>query len=961
MRLVLPAVILALFCPAASAQTFTDASNRFLSVPAGVSAVTVADLNGDGRTDVYTPGMLFHQQTDGTYRNVMESSKITVEGLGPLIMLPNDVSGNGLMDIVILNQAPGSRYFDNVNGYWYRLANGERNLSVQTLSIGGVWGDFDVDGRTDLFMGSADGQNQLYLRSLDHTFINVSQTKQTQSAPGCSMAVADFDRDLDLDVFIGSCGGMNSMLVYDTVRDRFNNFASNLRLQGFRTSRAAVWLDYDNDGWMDLFVLNQRQDIENGDNYLYRNQGGTAFEDRAAAAGVDGVLVDSRTRQRAAAADFDNDGWTDLFVTATDAPDRLFLNQGDGTFLDTGNSLLPYEPESTVFTAADVNNDGWIDILYGDPAGHHLFLNSGTNNWTKIGLRRQGGNPLGLGARVEVTTAAGTQTKQMVPGGGGLSQGVEPVIHFGLGQAEIIDQVVVTWQDGTRDVLTNVPVNQELTIAFGGFLNNPPAPFDLVSPPDAAFYDTTTSSITFNWAEAVDTDNLSYTLTIDGPGTRFTAPDLAGTQFLLDTEFLGRDQVYTWTVHAYDGFSGRPAIRTRSFTFGDPARAVGTLAEPALYPGNLPAMSAGSGEFIDVDGDLDLDLFVVGHVGSQPAGGVFRAVDQGVATTNAGEFIFKGLANSGMGVDGVLDARMSAGDLDGDGDVDVIVSGRRQDGTTRLTVYVNVDGSLNSGALAINARWGGPIQLRDVDGDGDGDVLISGSTRGTPPYEPTTLLYRNEGSAFTEWAEFPGAMFGAAEFVDADGDGDLDLALSGDTGHGLGHTAVYRNDGDTFARIDLPVPGLLYASADWGDFDQDGRPDLLLSGGTLSPDLMEGTTTLLRQVAPFQFEVVFSPLTRILAGRAVFGDYEGDGDLDILVSGSSTPLGERIGRVFRNQEGRYVAELDFQGALNGDLIIGDYNVDGDLDFLVLGIGPDGNPSVQFFINQQVAEPVPVRQ
>ncbi|NNE69544.1 MAG: VCBS repeat-containing protein [Rhodothermales bacterium] len=201
-------------------------------------------------------------------------------------------------------------------------------------------------------------------------------------------------------------------------------------------------------------------------------------------------------------------------------------------------------------------------------------------------------------------------------------------------------------------------------------------------------------------------------------------------------------------------------------------------------------------------------------------------------------------------------------------------------------------------------------------------------------------------------------MFGDAAWADADGDGDLDLALLGDTGAGLAHGAVYRNDGDSFQQLELAGAELIHASVDWGDYDSDGLPDLVITGGFISPGLMEGRSLLLKQLPGLVFQPQETALRDVMAGRAVFGDYEGDGDLDILLTGIDTVLGERIGRVLRNQDGGFVPELVFQGALNGHLAAGDYNLDGDLDFLVLGVGPDGAGSLLFFINQQVAEPVP---
>ncbi|MBO6575636.1 MAG: VCBS repeat-containing protein [Rhodothermales bacterium] len=963
MRLVF-GVALLILAHSANAQSFTEASELLLDKPTGLIRMTVADLDGDGRSDIYQAGTLYRQQPDGTFINVIGASGITAEGLAPLLALPGDPNVDGLPDIVILNQAPNSRYYENSTAYRYLLANGERNLNTRTLSIGGAWGDFDVDGRIDLFVGSADGAHELFLTSSGGQFTNVSQTKRTNSfGGGCGIAVNDIDNDLDLDVYVAACGSntRNSLLVYDHVRDRFNEGAQTFQVATTRFSHSAVFLDYDNDGWQDLFVVNARNDIENGSNQLFRNLGGNRFEDVSGTAGIEGTPT--ARRRHSAAADFNNDGWTDIMVTTDGGGHHVFMNQGDGTFVDVRREVFPVQPVLSRFIAADVNDDGWVDIMFGSPSGNRLFLNDGTNNWARIALRDSSPNRQGLGARVRVTAGGLTQTKVMVPGGGSVSQGQDALLHFGLGDAAQIDEIRVTWQDGVEDVLTGQPANQLLMIGRGGGLNPPPSRFLVNAPDDAAFFDTSRTAIDFSWEPATDADAVSYTLHIRAPGTTLRFPNLTSPSLSVDTDVLGKDQVYSWSVVAWDGFSARPSTNIRTFTFGDPARAVSTITAPALFNHSLAGMESGQARFFDLDGDLDLDLFLVGSTGQQPLGGVYRATDQGVTTTTGGaEFFFKSLANTGTGLEPVLDPRLTVGDFDSDGDTDAIVTGiHRDSGEPTLTLYFNFEGSMVSGGLGAAARWGGPLEIADIDGDGDSDLLISGSTTNAPPYAAATVILERVDDTFVELATLPGAMFGDADWFDADGDGDLDLALTGDADIGNPVTAVYRNDGDSFAEITLPVPGLMFSSAAWADYDNDGLGDLLISGGALTSELLVGTTVLLRQRAPWDFEIVSTPLNQLMGGRALWGDYEGDGDLDILISGATSVLGEQIGRVFRNQEGRFVAELDFQGALNGDLVAGDYNLDGDLDFMVFGLAPDGTPSLNFFINQQVAEPVPTQQ
>ena len=958
----LPALLL-LMIPfqGALGQTFTDVTARILSTPApsAPTALTVADLNGDGRTDIYHAGRLLLQTEEGTWVNSLLGSAIDVEGLAPLGALPGDANADGLTDLLLLDQSPGSRYYENTNTIRYRLVNGERTLNVRTLSTGGIWGDFDGDGRIDLFVASSDGQNRLYVSNADGSFNDVSDVKRTATGGGgCAMAAADWDNDLDLDVYLPACEGnpTNALLEYNPVSDRFTEGAAQRGIQSFRYSHSAVWLDYDNDGWQDLFVVNARFDIENGRSQLFRNLAGARFEE-VTTAGLEGS--NSAPRRGVAAADFDNDGWTDLFVTSEGGRPLLYRNQGDGTFEDIGLSVLPLLPETLAFTAADVDDNGWIDLLFGPPEGDVLIANDGENNWTRIALRAQGSNRRGMGARVTISAGGLQQTKQMLMGGGNIRHSADAKLHFGLGESSLIDQVQITWPDGSVDVLSNLEVNTELVISKGGSLTTPPSSFQLSEPVDAALFDTSATQIDFSWQASTGSSPVTYTASIWGPGTQLRFPGVTGTSIRLDPDLLAPNQIYTWSVYADDGLSVTPAVRSRVFTFGDDALAVATLTAPALYEFGLDKPSTGQAAFLDLDGDLDLDVFSVGSDGLLTMGGVYSSVDLGVVSTNGGEFVFKGLVNTGTSLEPVFEPRLGVGDLDGDGRPDAIVSGLHRDsGVPAITLYRNLTTGLSSITASVPARFGGPLTIADVDADGDGDLLVSGAEVGSPPYSPSTILYRNDGGTFSEWATFPGAMFGDAAWGDADGDGDLDLALIGDTGVGLPGGAVYRNDGDTFTKISVPGANLLFSSADWGDYNGDGLLDLVVTGGVVGPAILEGKTRLYRQEPGLVFIEEPSPLTGVLAGSAVFGDYENDGDLDVILTGVNTILGELQGGVFRNQEGRFVAELQFQGALAGRLAAGDYNGDGDLDFIVLGRGPDGAGSLLFFINQQVAEPVP---
>ena len=95
-----------------------------------------------------------------------------------------------------------------------------------------------------------------------------------------------------------------------------------------------------------------------------------------------------------------------------------------------------------------------------------------------------------------------------------------------------------------------------------------------------------------------------------------------------------------------------------------------------------------------------------------------------------------------------------------------------------------------------------------------------------------------------------------------------------------------------------------------------------------------------------------------MTGDAVWGDYEQDGDPDLFVAGSSTPLGLPVARLFRNENGQFAPELDLVGVSSASVAFGDYNGDGDLDLITIGRDEDGKIRISFLINQQIPELIP---
>lgn len=309
----------------------------------------------------------------------------------------------------------------------------------------------------------------------------------------------------------------------------------------------------------------------------------------------------------------------------------------------------------------------------------------------------------------------------------------------------------------------------------------------------------------------------------------------------------------------------------------------------------------------DLDNDGDLDIVMVGGYNKiylNDGSGVF---------TDAGFEIWGYFEN------------VDLGDYDNDGDLDILLSGidgtrvfRNNGNWTFLPIF------LTGGHSESTAKWG------DYDNDGYLDVLLTGDN--------TTSIYRNDGNGvFTDInAGFMGLEYGKAWWVDYDCDGLLDVLLTGDDMAGMTgyHTILYKNEGNgVFSDISSNLPDAYISLADWGDYDNDGDPDLLFTGYTSAP-----ITMLYRNDGNGVFIAISTGLVGVYMGGGQWGDFDNDGDLDIILSGCYTNYPwQSTTRVYRNDGGGVFTDISASlYGMRGKPVWGDYDNDGDLDILLSG-------------------------
>lgn len=328
-------------------------------------------------------------------------------------------------------------------------------------------------------------QDRLYRNNGDGSFQDVSSLLDYEKLLGAGFAGSflDFDDDGDLDVYVVNDEYANPIgnVLWRNDGPGCEGWcwsdASDPTGSGIVTSGMGLAVsDYDNDGDLDMYFSNMVRPMT-----LLRNEGG-AFTRAEDTAGV-GVHENGVTGWGAMFLDFDNDGWRDLFLAATTVKPRalepgalmdmlferqnyLYHNRGDGSFHDVTPAVWKERPRPTMGAAyADFDGDGWMDFIVSEwNEGFTLYRNLGLegagNHWLTVRLTGgEGVNRDAIGARVTVKTADGLIQMQEVKSGSSLGAGNELALHFGLGAAEEAD-VTVVWPDGSAETYLAVPADQ---------------------------------------------------------------------------------------------------------------------------------------------------------------------------------------------------------------------------------------------------------------------------------------------------------------------------------------------------------------------------------------------------------------------------------------------------------------------------------------------------------------------
>jgi hypothetical protein len=507
--------------------------NRYLLETTGSGAAFI-DYDNDGwqdillvngtRLDGLPPNLnstsrLFHNTGNGKFIDVTEKAGLVRTGWGQSIC-SGDYDNDGYIDLFISSYGKNALYHNNRNSTFTELAEKAGVANNRTRwGSGCAFLDYDRDGLLDLFVASyidldlktaplpetgpcqykgimvacgppglTGGSNTLFHNNGNGTFSDVSEKSgitKTNGTYGLGVLTVDFDNDGWTDIYVAN-DSAPAALYRNNKNGTFTDIGIEagcaLSIDGKPQAGMGVTAgDYNHDGWLDIFKTNFSGDTSS----LYRNTGKSTFDDVTFPAGMG--LNTRWLGWGCGFVDVDNDGWADIFLVnghvypeveklTTEAgyaqPKVLYRNLQNGSFADVSQKagaavMSPNPSRGAAF--GDYDNDGDVDILINSVNGPPELLRADSlnqNNWIKIKTVGVKSNRDGIGARIKCVTENGSQIDEVRSGGSYYSQN-DLRIHFGLGKNQRVESLEISWPGGKVDTFRNLPANQLVVVKEG--------------------------------------------------------------------------------------------------------------------------------------------------------------------------------------------------------------------------------------------------------------------------------------------------------------------------------------------------------------------------------------------------------------------------------------------------------------------------------------------------------------
>lgn len=817
-----------------------------ISKKAGISAnpywsssVTTGDVNNDGLVDIYVckyllnnenerKNILYINNGDLTFTDKTDSYGVGDTGYSTSATF-FDMDNDGDLDLYVGNQMPASRYLKKQNAkadYQYTdnlyLNNGKGSFTNITESAGiknyaaalsTTASDINNDGYIDIYVANDyEEPDFMYLNTGNGSFVNSANISlKHMSNFSMGVDIADINNDNNLDIISAdmvaadnyrsktNMSGMNpkkfwrlvnagyhhqymfNALQLNNGNGTFSEIAQMAGVSNTDWSWTTLFGDYDLDGYKDLIVLNGLfRDVRNKD-YIHD---------------IEDLVKEHNDKFNSSSAEEINKSVYELAIAAPSyrLKNKAFQNNGDLTFNDVSEKWnLDFNGWSQGGAYADLDNDGDLDLVMShmNDIGmvyQNMAVDKKLNNWLKIKLKDATNNNI-LGSKVEIRIGDEKQLIEITNTRGFLSAS-EPVAIFGLGKKKIVDQLTVTFLDGSEYTTKNVEANQSIVI------DKLEAKSKTSKASNKTLFENTTAEkffpITHNENEYDD-----YKREILIPHKMST---LGPVMAKADVDGNGTEDIF---------FGGSAGMTGAVFTMSTEGKYTAPISGSNF---SIDKNKEDSGAcFFDVDGDGDQDLFVVSG-GNEFDKDSKKYADRLYINNGKGVFTkdksFRGGTNSG--------SIAVASDYDKDGDLDLFVGGRQVPGfygyNANSTLYKNENGKLiiaensndifNELGMVTDAVWS------DYDGDNDDDLIVVGE------WMPITI-FNNESGILTKSNNSSlnntSGWWNRMKEIDIDGDGDQDYIVGN-----LGLNIKFKASEDK--------PFKLYTK----DFDGNGTHDVYL-------------------------------------------------------------------------------------------------------------------------------------